>query len=86
VKGQRKRWISYSLTLIFSPLHYLGGFELDLNLALDLDPNGGERKLDLGLLTCFFLIIPLFSYGFFVFLPLYVQGGRGHHGQGRVDV
>jgi len=53
--------ISYSLTLIFCLLHYLGGFELDLDL--DLDPNEGETKLDLGLLTCFFLIFPLFSYG-----------------------
>jgi hypothetical protein len=40
-RGHHKRWFSYSLTIIFSHLHDLGGFKLDL----DLDPNGGERKL-----------------------------------------
>jgi len=38
-------------------LHYLGGFEVDL----DLDPNGGDRKLDLGLLTCFHMALFVFS-------------------------
>jgi hypothetical protein len=46
------------LTLIFSLLHDLGGFELDL------DPNEGEGKLDLELLGCFLLFFLLFSYDF----------------------
>jgi len=56
VKGGHKTWISYSLTLIFSLLHYLGGFEVDL----DLDPNGGERKLDLRVLTYFHMALFIF--------------------------
>jgi hypothetical protein len=46
--AHRKRLISYSPTLIFTLLQDLGGFSLDLDL------NGGERKLDLELLGCFF--------------------------------
>jgi hypothetical protein len=49
--GHRKRLISYSPTLIFSLLHDLSGFSLDLDL------NGGEKKLDLEVLGCFFLIL-----------------------------
>jgi hypothetical protein len=57
VKGHCKRLISYSPTLVFSLLHDLGGFSLDLDL------DGGERKHDLELLGCFFLIL-LYLYDF----------------------
>ena len=56
--GLVKGGISYSLTLIFSLLHDLGVFLLDLDPDLDL--SGGERKPDLELVGCIFSYIDLF--------------------------
>jgi len=63
--GHWKRLISYSPTLIFSLLHDLGAFFVDLN--------GEKRKLDLELLECVFFLILIDLY-YFSFLKTTARG------------
>ena len=62
VEGRHRKWLILTLQLSFSSLLLdFCAFSLDL----DLDLNGGERKLDLELFGCIFLIL-LCLYDFLI--------------------